>query len=299
MLTPRRIGLDHALVPDTKAWGPGFADRGLGSEHLSDAVALVEEWVPTQGYGSRTRGFSCPEGVIFRLPHGFDAIGSPERNRFQSFDIEHPTTPWDQHWERWKIPAHLSDLFRSQGFVPDQHGRPCNPWGPEVASHPGIGLNTGIGDGRFWGETVRLMVVPVDKSNGYFALTKPKSQDEQPAVITQDCLPNDFGPDWHEWELGVRPVHEKGLWVAARRMLELGMRLKSGKHHLNDVVLAHRRPWPQDTWNWWALTIVVTVEIDRGPHNENARATWVPTADFPAMQGLRLMDREAIKAALR
>ena len=211
---------DRALVPDSRMWGRGFGGDAFSQRDMNESAEYISEKLQRggrQGYGPRffsyCTGYHRAGKVSFVVPSGFDAIGCTNRHRQNV-----PPYELDPEWlTRINRPEQLNQ--QQNIFPTDQHNRPCHPLAEQLLADKRIGLNTGLGQGRVYGEWPVVNAIVCDGKKVLHQ--RPHNNEEIPSLVGGYCQYAEFGVSPLEWRAGNWKVTEEALFAAAfGRVLE-------------------------------------------------------------------------------
>ncbi|MFE5565952.1 NUDIX hydrolase [Amycolatopsis japonica] len=277
-MTVSILDLDAQLVPDSSCWGHGYGDRGYPAETLAEIAQYVSETVQP-GYTARM--FATSPGYRAAgdsgraiVPPGFDTCAHPNRAGLDpaAVDPEIATTLQD--------PVQLDDdvqaCFRARGWVLDQHGRPLHPHHEQLLADPRIGLPTGIGYFRYYGDNPVVDLVVTSRSGRILLTKRATDAGVIPSVPGGYATPADFGSTPARWRAGDRAVSLDGLLAAGARKLgeETGVKIPADAEIR--VVRAIRPISSPHTLHAWTTTYTLRVDLPTSPPplRTGFDATW-------------------------
>jgi ADP-ribose pyrophosphatase YjhB (NUDIX family) len=276
---------DVALVPDEAAWAAGFATTTGYTENALDEFGqnAVPDW--QTGSGPRlhawTRGLERISPGRWVVPGGCDAeTAIPPMGHH---DIAIPTSTARRPRQ---VPQRLQRLFAHRGWARDQHGRCLHPFWEQLIQDARIGLHTGLGSNRSWGEAVVANAVVVDRRDQVLLIRHSSPPDSATRLTLPGgyALPVDEGVAPTRWWAGQRPVTRAGILRAASRHVAAA----TGQVVPADAAMAitaAARPvtWSQTTANAWTVEFTVLIRLPRGvalQPRDGAGACVHPLADL-------------------
>jgi hypothetical protein len=276
---------DVALVPDEAAWGAGFATTTGYSENALDEFGqnAVPDWQATSGprLHAWTRGLDRISPGRWVVPGGCDAETVIPLTGHHDIDIPTGTARRPR-----QVPRRLQRLFTHRGWARDQHGRCLHPFWEQLIQDARIGLHTGLGSNRSWGEAVVANAVVVDRRDQVLLIRHggPLDSGTRLALPGGYALPADECVAPACWWAGQRPVTRAGILRAASRHVVAA----TGQVVPVDstmAITAAARPvtWSQTTANAWTVEFTVLIRLPRGfalQPRDGAGACVHPLADL-------------------
>ncbi len=280
------IRRDRALVPDSRMWGRGFGGDNYSQLDLNETAGYIAEKLQhggRQGYGPRffssCIGYHRVGKGSFVVPSGFDAIGCEIRYRQGASPDE-----LDPEWlTRVNRPEQLEQ--QQNIFWTDQHNRPCHPLTEQLIADERIGLNTGLGQGRVYGEWPVVNAIVCDGQK-VLLTQRPHNSKEIPSLVGGYCQYAELGVSPLEWRAGNWKVTEEALFIAAfgRVLKKTGITLPADAKY--KIVYALRPVGSVHTLNFWTATYAILITLDRGSAD-----LLPPAKDTPAIwQNIRDVD---------
>ncbi|QXV62910.1 NUDIX hydrolase [Amycolatopsis sp. TNS106] len=295
---------DAQLVPDADCWGHGFGDRGYPAETLAEIADYISGTVQP-GYGPRLfdtspgyRPAATDERAI--LPAGFDTSRHPNRAGVE------PTMTDPEFATSSLSPVQLDDdlrrHFTAQGWILDQHGRPLHPHHDQLLADPRIGLPTGIGFFRYYGDNPVVDVVVTSTTGRVLLTTRATAAGTIPALPGGYAIPADFGRTLSRWRAGDRLPTLDGLIAAGTRKLAEETGLVISGDVTVTIVRAIRPISSPHTINAWTTTYTLRVDLPTSPSPLTTRpaGAWFNGDQLleHGLPGLWPDHRAAIRAAI-
>lgn len=281
---------DIHLVSEESSWAQGYA---TSTGYTQDALAefgqnTVPDW--QIGSGPRlhawTRGLERVSVARCIVPAGCDAKATDATTGHRDLDI--PTSPV-RHPQQ--VARRLQQLFTERGWVRDQHGRCLHPFWEQLVDHPRIGLHTGLGGNRSWGEAILANAVVVDRRDQVLLIRHGTAPDSAARLELPSgySTPDDEDVAPARWWAGRRPVTRAGILRTACRHAAAGI----GQEVPVDATMAITRAarpvtWSLTTANAWTVVFTVLIRLPRGvalPPGLGTGASAHPLADLGDLAG--------------
>ncbi|GLW91794.1 NUDIX hydrolase [Actinokineospora globicatena] len=255
--------------------GYGRPYRGLDLDEIAHNLATATIDLPPRFHAPFLK--TTRHGKLI-VPSGYDILGHPNRDQWTVKDPDITTDPYGDP----QVDQRLQDHFRSRRWRLDQHGRPLHPHYHDLLDDPRIGMPTGLGFARWYGETAVVDIVAVHQQRVVLVPRQTRDEGLIAGLPGGYAEPIDEGVTDDEWATGTRPTTREGIFTSALRKLEHESGLIPPDDSHMDIVRAIRPVSSVHTLHAWTATYTVLLVIPDDASgvdtelDEETGARWAP-----------------------